>query len=136
MIKRENLDAAIVELLTRVTGKDGDLGRIPENATIPYWILYPLPILGGLGSYDDDTDMLRAAYQITCVGDTPVRTAWMSRRCAEALVGKARGSGFANALTGNGFQVVGRELENFGGLVEGGKELWQSADTYALLVTP
>lgn len=134
-VKTDLLNAAVFELLKTATNRPGALGEIPDLTAedpTPYWILYPLTIPRGIGSWNNPEEEHDHLYQVTCVGGNHAQTAWMSDKVHDALVERGPYEGWAWELVVDGLYVTGRSLDVRGGILPSGKNLLETADTYRI----
>lgn len=133
MIAREVLDKAIKEWLQTTVGKSVGLVSPPDSLTLPYVILYPITSTSGPGSFADPEEDRDYVYQATCVGQDPRQTAWMSRKVQAAFTERLN-SDYLYPIAVSGIEIQWRLCDELGGIVPGGDDIFQSADTYRVRV--
>lgn len=135
-VKRHVLDEAVREMLASVTHRPIALlefsGETPPE--MPYGILYPLFTDEGESSWADPTESLDLRYQVTCVGSDPKMTGWMSTEVRRAMVSYGD-NGHRYLIFAPGVTVEARWGEGQGAIIPGGRDLYQTEDTYLVRAT-
>ncbi len=145
MATRDEVNDAVQEMLSSVTGLNVGLAQIPvyeDNPANPpvgfpgrkYAILYPLNVSSEDGSMNDGEEENDFLFQVTCVGDDARRTGWTSSKVQSAFLALAPGGGYMHDIVLEGHDVTMRFLDSLGAIVPSGEDFFASADSYRLRI--
>lgn len=107
--------AAFLEL---ETGRQVGVQDMPEDATVPYAIVYPVQTdMTGPPFWDPFADT-EFQFQVTSVGERWDQARWMADKVRRVVLDRANGVYLENpAITGH--NVVNRDFVDAGGIIEG-----------------
>lgn len=133
MASRDIINEAVRAMLATGTGKNVGLCQIPNNAGLPYAIVYPMLAGADDGSWGQPNEDRTFTFQVKCVGADARQAAWMSSKVCSVMTDRTEAD-YAVPLTITGAAVHWRTTETLGAVLPSGENLYESDDMYQVRI--
>jgi len=119
MIDQRTALTDVATFITTSVGRPVGVVDMPEGATVPYAVVYPIDdVFSGPPLWDPFADV-EFTFQVTSVGERWDQARWMADHVRRALLDRVNGGFIGNPGPVSGAVVANRDFVDAGGIIEG-----------------